>query len=82
MNKLSLIDQKIEKLKQQKEKIEKEVFRRFYKQAHGILGKDFDPELAIVIIKKSWENADSKQKEVWQNARDKFQNAKSPKRKK
>ena len=72
MEKLKLIDQKIAKLKQQKEFIEKQLFKNFYQQTKGILGKDFDPELALIILYLSWNNADHKQKEDWLKAKDKF----------
>ena len=72
MEKLKQIDLKINKLKEKKQHIEKQLFKNFYNQAKGILGKDFDPELALVILYESWNNADQKQKESWHKDQEKF----------
>ena len=80
MEKLKQIDQKIDKLKEQKDHIEKQLFKNFYRQAKGILGKDFDPELALVILYESWNNADQKQKESWHKDQEKFLLFKNPKK--
>lgn len=65
MKSLTNIDKKIEDLKKKKAELEVKAALQLFKKLKTILGPDFSPDLVIGIITYTWENKNSKMKEVW-----------------
>lgn len=73
MNKISELDEKIAKLQKRKEKLQKKVSMSLLKDLSSILGEDFSPKLVLSIVSNSWNTADKKTKEDWQDKASTFQ---------
>ena len=65
MEKLQDIDDKILKLKKLKGDLEIRLGRALYRKAQAILGEDFTPHLALVILSEIWKESSVEQKKAW-----------------
>jgi hypothetical protein len=72
MHSLQTIDQKIQDLKLKKQETLKKISAIFLSQASQILGKEFSPELALVILQDAWTDATQDQQEEWRQQVQKF----------
>ncbi len=62
---ISKIEDKINLLRQKREKIKTQKALLLLKEAQGILSDNFSYELVLSILKNSWSSASDKQKEEW-----------------
>ena len=62
---ISKIEDKINLLRQKREKIKTQKAMLLLKEAQGILSDNFSYELVLSILKNSWSSASEKQKEEW-----------------
>jgi hypothetical protein len=69
---LSKIEDKINLLKQRKERIKTQKAILLLKEAQGILSDNFSYELVLSILKNSWDSASEKQKEEWVKSANQF----------
>ncbi len=69
---ISKIEDKINLLRQKREKIKTQKALLLLKEAQGILLNDFSYELVLSILKNSWGSASEKQKEEWIKAAKQF----------
>ncbi len=81
MKTITAIDERIERLKKQKEELTRKVSLSLYAELSKKLGKDFSPELALSIISSSWKNANEETKEGWKNSASSFHHRKRKKSK-
>lgn len=65
-DKVLFIDQRIEKLKQKRERLKTHQALFFTKEAQKILGACFSPEMALTVLEKTWSTASEGQKKEWQ----------------
>ena len=65
---ISKIEQRINQLKQKKEKLQTHLSVLLFKEAKTILGDKFSTELVLSVLSNSWNNSSSKEKEVWINS--------------
>jgi hypothetical protein len=72
MNRLNAIDDKIAHLKTLKEDLEMHAGRLLYRKINAILGENFTPQLALVILRETWKNASLETKESWQEKANTF----------
>ena len=59
------IEQKIQRLRQKREKLHLNQALFFTKEVQRILEDDFSLEMALVILEKTWATASKSQKEEW-----------------
>ena len=71
-DKFSLIDQKIQRLKEKRERLHIQQALSFTKEATQILKGDFSPELVLTILEKTWIISSDTQKEEWHKHADSF----------
>ena len=69
---ISKIDQRINQLKQKKEKLKTQQALLLFKETQIILGEKFSFDLVLNILSNSWNNSSSKQKEEWINSAHSF----------
>lgn len=69
---LSNIEDKINSLKQKREKIKTKKALLLLKEVQGILSDNFSYELVLSILKNSWSSASEKQKEEWVRSANQF----------
>lgn len=62
---ISKIDQRINQLKQKKEKLQNHLSVLLFKEAKAILGDKFSTELVLSVLSNSWNSSSNKQKEEW-----------------
>ncbi|MBY0273667.1 MAG: hypothetical protein K2X02_09750 [Alphaproteobacteria bacterium] len=62
---ISKIEDKINLLRQKRERIKTQKAMLLLKEAQGILSDNFSYELVLSILKNSWGSASEKQKEEW-----------------
>jgi len=66
-NKLASLDRQIQKLKQQKEKIETKLALSFLKETQRICGHEFSPGLVLTALDQIWTLSSEMQKQEWKN---------------
>lgn len=59
------IDQKIQRLRQKRERLQMSQALFFTKEVQRIFGNEFSLEMALVVLKKTWGSASKSQKEEW-----------------
>ncbi len=74
---LSNIEDKINLLKQKREKIKTKKALLLLKEAQGILSDNFSYELVLSVLKNSWSSASEKQKEEWEKSANQFRSDES-----
>jgi len=62
---LSQFEQKIEQLKKKKEALQSKQALQLLKEAQKILGEEFTPELALVVLADSWKSANDSKRKEW-----------------
>ncbi len=82
MRNITSIDERIAKLKKQKETLTQRVSLSLYTELSKKLGKDFAPELVLSIISDTWETSNEETKEGWKKSASSFQSRKRKKAKK
>lgn len=65
MDKLNHIDEKINHLKKQREKVQLQQAILFHKEAQKIFQDGFSPDLALSILSETWGTATEKQQTEW-----------------
>ena len=71
-DKLASLDKKIQKLKQQKEKIETKLALSFLKETERICGREFSPALVLTVLDQVWTLSSEIQKQEWKKCGDTF----------
>ena len=59
------IDQKIQRLRQKREKLHMNQALFFTKEVQRVFGEEFSLEMALVVLEKTWSTASKNQKEEW-----------------
>ena len=59
------LEEKIQRLKKKKEKIQTQQALFFIKEAQKIFNEDFSPDLALIILSETWGKASQAKKEEW-----------------
>jgi hypothetical protein len=60
------IDQKMQRLRKQREKLHLNQALFFTKEVQKVLGEEGSLEVALVVLEKTWRTASKSQKEEWQ----------------
>ena len=71
-NKLASLDRQIQKLKQQKEKIETKLALSFLKETERICGHEFSLGSVLTVLDHIWTLSSEIQKEEWKKCGDTF----------
>jgi len=67
-NKLASLDRQIQKLKQQKEKLQTKLARSFLKETQRICGNEFSLGSVLALLDHIWTLSSEMQKEEWKKA--------------
>lgn len=71
MNKISVINEKIEKLRKQKTRVQLQEAVLFKREAEKIFDKVFSPDLALAVM-TDWSTATESKKKEWTNKSNSF----------
>lgn len=67
------LDEKIQRLRKKKERIQTQQAVLFIKEAQQIFEEDFSPGIALLILSETWKGASEIQKEQWKKRGHSFQ---------
>ena len=72
IDKLTTIDEKIQRLKKRREKVQTQQAISFMREAQKIFQDTFSTEIALSILSETWSSASESQKQNWRKRSDSF----------